>query len=69
MSLNPTLKNDKIEDPTVFKITTKDDDIKGLKFKTDKHDNENVIKSFKGESKFRMKKYKSLIKKIFNICD
>ena len=36
------LKND---DPTLLKITTKDDEIKQIRNKTEKHDHEKVLKS------------------------
>ena len=37
--------NLKIEDPTLVKKTTNDDEIKELKNKSEKHDFENVLKS------------------------
>ena len=40
----PNLKN---EDPTLLKITTKDDETKELKFETEKHDYENILKTHK----------------------
>ena len=43
----PNLKN---EDPEVLKIKTKDDEIKDLKYKTDKHDPENILKPLNIES-------------------
>ena len=36
--------NCKNEDPTLLKITTKDDEIEELKYKTEKHDQENILK-------------------------
>ena len=41
MSPYPNLKN---EHPTLLKITTKDEEIKELKCKTEKHDHENILK-------------------------
>ena len=41
MSTYPNLNND----PEKLKIRTKDDEIKDLKNKTDKHDHENFLKS------------------------
>ena len=39
----PNIKNEKKkEDPTLSKITTKDDEGNGLKFETEKHDHENI---------------------------
>ena len=47
----------------LIKITTKDDEIKELKYKTEKHDYENILKSLKIDSDYYKKKYKSLNKK------
>ena len=44
MSTYPNLKN---EDPTLLKTTTKDDQLKELQYKTEKHDHEKVLKSLK----------------------
>ena len=60
MSTYPNLKN---EDPTLLKITTKDDENKELKYRTEKHDHENILKSLKSDSESYKKKYKSLNKK------
>ena len=59
MSTFPNLKN---EDPTLLKITTKDDEIKEVKYRTEKHDHENILKSLKSDSESYKKKYKSLNK-------
>ena len=65
MSIFPNLKN---EDPQLLKITTKDDEIKELKYRTEKHDHENILKSLKIDSECHRKEYKSLNKrKIFMI--
>ena len=53
----------KIEDPTLLKITTKDDGNKKLKYKTEKHDNENILKSLENHKDYYKKKYESLNKK------
>ena len=53
----------KNEDSTLLKITTKDDEIKELKYRTEKHDHENILKSLKSDSESYKKKYKSLNKK------
>ena len=59
MSNYPDLKND----VNLLKVTTKDDEIKELKYKTEKHDHENILKSLKIDSDYYKKKYKSLNKK------
>ena len=56
----PNLNN---EDPTRLKITTKDDEIKELKYRTERHDYENILKSLKSDNESNKKKYKSLNKK------
>ena len=45
----PNLKN---EDPTLLKITTKADEIKDLRYRTEKHDHENILKSLKFDNEF-----------------
>ena len=59
MSNYSDLKND-IE---LLKIKTKDDQLKDLQYKTEKHDDENILKSLKVENEFYKKKYRSLNKK------
>ena len=59
MSTYPQLHND----PELLKIKTKDDEIEGSKYKTEKHDNENILKSLKIDNEHYKKKYKSLNKK------
>ena len=59
MSTYPTLKNE----AELLKITTKDDEIKTLKYKTEKHDYENILKSLKNDNEYYKKKYNSLNKK------
>ena len=54
------LEND---EPSLLKVTTKDDEIKELKYKTEKHDHENILKSLKIDSEYYRKKYKFLNKK------
>ena len=56
----PNLKN---EDPALLKITTKDDQLKELHYKTEKHDHENILKSLKVDNEYYKKKYISLNKK------
>ena len=60
MSTYPILKN---EDPTLLKITTKDDEIKTLRYKTEKHDLENILQPLKNDNESYKKNYKSLNKK------
>ena len=60
MSVYPNLKSDDVE---LLKIKTKDDQLKELQFKTEKHDHENILKSLKSDNESYKKKYKSLNKK------
>ena len=59
MSTYPDLKND-VE---LLKIITKDDQLKELQYKTERHDHENILKSLKNDNEYYKKKYKSLNKK------
>ena len=59
MSTYPDLKNE----PELLKIKTRDDEIKALKYQTEKHDHENILKSLKSDNVYYTKKYKSLNKK------
>ena len=59
MSTYPDLKND-VE---LLKIKTRDDEIKNLKYQSEKHDFENILKSLKNDNEYYKKKYKSLNKK------
>ena len=43
MTTYPDLKNE----PELLKIKTRDDEIKNLKYQTEKHDHENILKSLK----------------------
>ena len=52
----------KIE-PDLSKIKTRVDEIKNLKYQTEKHDHENILKSLKVDNEYYKKKYKSLNKK------
>ena len=47
----------------LLKIKTRDDKIKILKYQTEKHDYENIIKSLKIDNEYYEKKYKNLNKK------
>ena len=46
-----------------MKIKTKDDQLKELQHRTEKHDHENILKSLKSDNETYKKKYKSLNKK------
>ena len=59
MTSYPDLKND-VE---LLKIKTRDDEIRNLKYQTEKHDHENILKSLKVDNDYYKKKYKSLNKK------
>ena len=59
MTTYPDLKNE----PELLKIKTKDDQLKELQYKTDRHDHENILKSLKVDNEYYKKKYKSLNKK------
>ena len=61
MTNYPDLKNE----PELLKIKTRDQEIKNLKYQTEKHDNENISKSLKIDNEFYKKKYKSLKKRKF----
>ena len=53
----------KIEDVELLKIKTKDDPLKKLQYKTEKHHYENIIKNLKADSEKYKKKDKNLNKK------
>ena len=55
----PNISND----PELLKIKTRDDEIKNLKYQTEKHDHENILKSLKSDNESYKKKYKSLNRK------
>ena len=59
MSTYPNLNNE----PELLKIRTRDDEIKNLKYQTEKHDHENILKSLKIDNEYYKKKYKYLNKK------
>ena len=58
----PELKND----VNLLKLTTKDDTIRDLQYKTEKQDHEKTLKTLKTDSDSYKKKYKNLNKK--KIC-
>ena len=59
MSAYPDIKNE----PELLKIKSRDDEIKNLKYQTEKHDFDNILKSLKNDNEYYKKKYKSLNKK------
>ena len=59
MSGYPDLKNE----AELLKIKTKDDQLKELQYKMEKHDHENILKSLKADNEKYKKVYKSLNKK------
>ena len=59
MSNYPDLKNE----PELLKIKTRDEEIKNLKYQSEKHDFENILKSLKNDKNYYDKKYKNLNKK------
>ena len=59
MTTYPDIKNE----PELLKIKTRDDEIKNLKYQTEKHDHENILKSLKSDNEYYKKKYKNLNKK------
>ena len=59
MSTYPNLNNE----PELLKIRSKDDQLKELQYRTEKHDHENILKSLKSDNESYKKKYKSLNKK------
>ena len=59
MTTYPNLNNE----PESLKIKTQSDEIKNLKYQTEKHDFENILKSLKNDNESYRKKYKSLNKK------
>ena len=59
MTTYPNLNNE----PELLKIETRDDETKNLKYQTEKHDFENILKSLKSDNESYNKKNKSLNKK------
>ena len=50
-------------EPELLKMKTRNDEIKNLKYQTEKHDHENILKSLKSDNESYKKKYKSFNKK------
>ena len=59
MSTYPNLN----DEPEILKIKTRDVEIKNVKYQTEKHDHENLLKLLKIDNEYCKKKYKSLNKK------
>ena len=59
MTTYPDFKNE----PERLKIKSKDDEIKNLKYMTEKHDHKNILKSLKIDNDYYKRNYKSLNKK------
>ena len=55
----PKLNNE----PELLNLKTRDDEIKNLKYQTEKHDHQIILKSLKSDNESYKKKYKSLNKK------
>ena len=55
----PDIKNE----AELLKIKTRDDEIRNLKYQTEKHDYENILKSLKSDNEYYKKKFKNLNKK------
>ena len=52
-----------LNEPELLKIKTREDEIKNLKYQTEKHDHEKILKSLKIDNEYYRKKYKNLNKK------
>ena len=59
MSTYPNISNE----PKLLKIKTRDEELKNLKYQTEKHDHENILESLKIDNESYKKKYRSLNKK------
>ena len=59
-----TYPNKNIE-PELLKLKTRDDEIKNVKYQTEKHDHENILKCLKIDNEYYKKKYKSFRKRKF----
>ena len=55
----PNINNE----PDLLKIKTREDEIKNLKYQTEKHNHENILQSLKSDNEYYKKKHKSLNKK------
>ena len=59
MTTYPNINNE----TELLRIKSRDDEIKNVKYQTEKYDHENILKSFKIDNEFLKKKYKSLNKR------
>ena len=59
MTIYPNLNNE----PEILKVETRDDEIRNLKYQTEKHDHENILKNPKIDNEYYKKKYENLNKK------
>ena len=59
MSNYPNISNE----PELLKFRTREDEIKNLKYQTEKHDFDNILKPLKSDNEYYKKKYKSLNEK------
>ena len=59
MTTYPDLKNE----PELLKIKTQSDEIKNIKYQTERYDHENLLKGLKVDNEYYKKKYKNLNKK------
>ena len=56
MTTYPNLNNE----PELLKTKTQADEIESLKYQTERHDHENILKPLKNDNEYYKKKYKSL---------
>ena len=59
MTTYPNLNNE----PELLKIKTRDEELKNMKYQTEKHDLESILKSLRIDNDYYKKKYKNLNKK------
>ena len=50
-------------EPELSRIKTREDEIKSLKYQTEKHDHENILESLKIDNEYYRKNYKSINRK------
>ena len=58
-----SLQNQEPVYPSLLKVKPKDDEVKDLKYKAEKHEFENILKSLEIDNDYYEKKYKSINKK------
>ena len=59
MTAYPNINNE----PELLKIKTRDDEIKNIKYQTEKHDHGNILKSLKTDKEYYKKQHNSMKKK------